>query len=50
MSKSIEAGLAAQKEFGNKLIRGFTQEEVNQLQKLTEKLYDNMKREEECNG
>jgi MarR family transcriptional regulator for hemolysin len=46
----VEAGLAAQKEFGNKLIRGFTQEEVNQLQKLTEKLYDNMKREEECNG
>lgn len=46
----VEAGVAAQKEFGDKLIRGFTPEEVAQLQFLTEKLHENMKREEEENG
>lgn len=45
-----EAGFAAQKKFGDKLIRGFTPEEVEQLQRLTEKLHENMKREEENNG
>ena len=45
-----EAGLAAQAEFGARLVRGFTPEEVTQLQKLTEKLHENMKREEEENG
>ena len=46
----VEAGLAAQKEFGAKLVRGFTAEEVAQLQKLTEKLHENMKQEDETNG
>lgn len=46
----VEAGLAAQKEFGTKLARGFTQEELNQLYVLTEKIHENMKREEEENG
>ena len=46
----VEAGLAAQKEFGDKLVRGFTPEEVAQLQKLTEKIHENMKQEEEANG
>lgn len=43
----VEAGLAAQKEFGAKLVRGFTPEEVNQLRVLTEKLHENMKQEAE---
>ena len=46
----VEAGFAAQKEFGDILIRGFTPEEVSQLRNLTEKLHENMKREEENNG
>lgn len=44
------AGIAAQKEFGANLVQGFTPEEVAQLQRLTEKLYNNMKREEMNNG
>ena len=43
----VEAGLAAQKEFGTILARGFTPEELNQLMKLTEKIHKNMKQEEE---
>lgn len=46
----VEAGAAAQKEFGAILARGFTQEEIETLQKLTEKLHENIKREEETNG
>lgn len=46
----VAAGLEAQKEFGDKLVRGFTPEEVEQLQKLTEKLHENMKQEEVNNG
>ena len=46
----VQAGLAAQKEFGDKLIRGFTPDEVEQLWKLTEKLHENMKQEDERNG
>lgn len=45
----IAEGLAAQKEFGDKLIRGFTPDEVKQLQKLVEKLHENMKQEAEAN-
>ena len=43
----VEAGLAAQREFGEILARGFTQEELDQLMKLTEKIHKNMKQEEE---
>lgn len=46
----VEAGLVAQKEFGDKLVRGFTDEEVAQLQKLTEKIHENMMQEDETNG
>lgn len=46
----VEAGLAAQKEFGASLVRGFTPEEVAQLQYLTDKLYENMKQEGNSNG
>lgn len=43
----VEAGLAAQKEFGDILIRGFSPEEIALLQKLTNKLNENMKQEEQ---
>ena len=43
----VEAGLAAQREFGAILARGFTPEELDQLMKLTEKIHKNMKQEEE---
>ena len=46
----VEAGLAAQKKFGAILARGFTQEELDQMRKLTEKIQENMKQEEETNG
>ena len=46
----IAAGVAAQKAFGDKLIRGFTPEEVAQLQILTEKMHENMKQEAEKHG
>lgn len=46
----IEAGLAAQREFGTILARGFTPEELDQLMKLTEKIHENMKQEETKNG
>ena len=46
----VEAGLAAQKEFGASLVRGFTPEEVAQLQYLTDKLHENMKQEGNSNG
>ena len=46
----VEAGLAAQKEFGASLVRGFTPEEVAQLQYLTDKLHENMKQEDNSNG
>ena len=46
----VEAGLAAQKEFGASLVRGFTPEEVAQLQYLTDKLHEKMKQEGISNG
>ena len=46
----VEAGLAAQKEFGDKLLRGFTPEEIEQLHQLVERLHENMKQEEDNNG
>ena len=46
----VEAGLAAQKAFGASLVRGFTPEEVAQLQYLTDKLHENMKQEGNSNG
>lgn len=46
----VEAGLAAQKKFGASLVRGFTPEEVAQLQYLTDKLHENMKQEGNSNG
>ena len=46
----VAAGIAAQQEFAAALVRGFTPEEVAQLQRLTEKIHENMKQEEETNG
>ena len=46
----VEAGLAAQKAFGTSLVRGFTPEEVAQLQYLTDILHENMKQEGNSNG
>ena len=43
----VEAGLAAQREFGAHLVRGFTTEEVEQLQRLIDKLNHNIILEEE---
>ena len=43
----VEAGLAAQREFGAHLVRGFTPEEVEQLQRLIDKLNHNIILEEE---
>lgn len=43
----IQAGQAAQTAFGEMLVRGFTEEEVAQLQYLVEKIHENMKQEEE---
>ena len=43
----VEAGLAAQREFGTILVQGFTLEEVEQLRYLTNKLHENIKQEEE---
>ena len=42
----VEAGLRAQREFGAMLVRGFSPEEVVQLQYLTDKLHENMKQED----
>ena len=46
----VAAGQAAQMEFGTKLTRGFTEEEVAQLQTLIDKLHENMKQEEVTNA
>ena len=46
----VEAGLAAQKAFGSKLARGFTEEELEQFQKMVEKLNENIRQEETNNG
>ena len=46
----VEAGIRAQREFGAMLVRGFTPEEVAQLQYLTDKLHENMKQEGNSNG
>ena len=42
----LEAGLAAQQEFGTILVRDFTSEEMEQFQYLLNKLHENMKQEE----
>lgn len=41
----VETGIRAQREFGAMLVRGFSPEEVAQLQYLTDKLHENMKQE-----
>ena len=41
----VKVGLRAQREFGAMLVRGFSPEEVAQLQYLTDKLHENMKQE-----
>ena len=46
----VAAGAAAQEEFGACLVRGFTAEEVNQLQILMERVHSNMKQEERNHG
>ncbi len=46
----VEAGLAAQKTFGSKLARGFTEEELEQFKKMVEKLNENIRQEETNNG
>ena len=46
----VKEGLAAQKKFGASLVRGFTSEEIAQLQYLTDKLHENMKQEDNVNG
>lgn len=46
----VEAGQKAQMEFGAKLLRGFTEEEVAQLQHLVEKLHKNINQEEASNA
>ena len=46
----VTAGIKAQKEFGAMLVRGFSTEEVAQLQYLTDKLHENMKQEGNGNG
>ena len=42
----VRAGLAAQKEFGAVLVRGFSTEEVAEFQRLTDKLHKNIKQED----
>ena len=46
----VEAGVAAQADFGARLVRGFTAEEVNQLQILMERVHSNIKQEERNHG
>ena len=46
----VEAGLQAQRKFGAMLVRGFSPEELEQLQYLTDKLHENMRQEETTNG
>ena len=46
----VEAGATAQADFGARLVRGFTAEEVNQLQILMERVHSNMKQEERNHG
>ena len=43
----VEAGLAAQREFGAMLVRGFTPEEVEQFRYFINKLHENIKQEED---
>ena len=46
----VAAGVTAQADFGARLVRGFTAEEVNQLQTLMERVHSNMKQEERNHG
>ena len=43
----VAQGAEAQKKFGDRLIRGFSPEEVRQLQSLIDRIHENMKQEEE---
>ena len=43
----VAQGAEAQKKFGDQLIRGFTPEEVKQLQSLVDRIHKNMRQEEE---
>ena len=43
----VTQGREAQKKFGDRLIRGFSPEEVRQLQSLIDRIHENMKQEEE---
>ena len=43
----VAQGREAQKKFGDQLIRGFSPEEVRQLQSLIDRIHENMKQEEE---
>ena len=42
----VTQGREAQKKFGDRLIRGFSPEEVRQLQSLIDRIHENMKQEE----
>ena len=46
----VEAGLAAQMQFGNMLVRGFSPEEVELFRSFVERLNENIRQEVECNG
>lgn len=46
----VEAGLSAQKKFGDTLIQGFTPEEIDLFRNFVERLNENMKQEEENDG
>ena len=43
-------GREAQKKFGDQLIRGFSPEEIRQLQSLIDRIHENMKQEEETHA
>lgn len=46
----VEQGKKAQKAFGVQLIRGFAEEEVEQLQSFIDRIHENMKQEEISNA
>lgn len=46
----VEQGKKAQKAFGAQLIRGFAEEEVEQLQSFIDRIHENMKQEEISNA
>lgn len=46
----VAAGLEAQQQFGRILVRGFSPEEVALLQDLTQRIYRNVKQEDDNHG